>query len=177
MDEEELRLLADHGVKVIHNPASNMKLASGYRFKYQEMRALGIPVGIGTDGCASSNNLDMIEAMKLASLLGKVWRKDPEALTCGEMFASATEIGASLLGLKAGKIAEGYLADLCLIDLRQPAFTPNFDFVSNLVYAANGSCVDTVVCDGKVLMEHRHVPGEEEILERAAAMAYDLVKR
>ena len=177
VDEEELRLLADHGVKVIHNPASNMKLASGYRFKYKEMRALGIPVGIGTDGCASSNNLDMIEAMKLASLLGKVWRKDPEALTCGEMLFSATEQGAALLGLKAGKIAEGYLADLCLIDLRQPAFTPNFDFVSNLVYAANGSCVDTVVCDGKVLMEHRHVPGEEEILERAAALAYDLVKR
>ena len=93
------------------------------------------------------------------------------------MFASATEIGASLLGLKAGKIAEGYLADLCLIDLCQPAFTPNFDFVSNLVYAANGSCVDTVICDGKVLMEHRLVPGEEEIMERAAAMAYDLVKR
>ena len=79
--------------------------------------------------------------------------------------------------MHAGKVAEGYLADLCLIDLKIPAFTPNFSFVSNLVYAANGSCVDTVICDGQVLMENRRVPGEEEIMERTAALAYDLIKR
>ena len=170
-------MLADHGVKVAHNPASNMKLASGMHFKFKEMREAGITVGLGTDGCSSSNNLDMVEAMKLASLLGKVWRKDPEAVTADEIFHSATEAGASFVGLKAGRIAEGYLADLSLVDLNMPAFTPNFNFISNLVYAANGSCIDTVICDGKILMQDKKVPGEEEIMERAAQIAYNLMKR
>lgn len=154
-----------------------MKLASGIQFPFVEMKRMGVPVGIGTDGCSSSNNLDMIEAMKLASLLGKAWRKDPEVLTAQEMLDAATSVGADILGLKAGRIAEGYLADLCLVDLKSAVFTPNFNFVSNLVYAANGNCVDTVICNGKVLMRERKVPGEEEILERAARCAYDLVKR
>lgn len=177
IDEEEVGMLADHQVKVAHNPASNMKLASGIEFKYAEMRKAGITVGIGTDGCSSSNNLDMIEAMKLASLLGKAWRKDPEVLTAGDVLHSATEQGTSMVGLKAGRIEEGYLADLCLVDLNIPAFTPNFNFVSNLVYAANGSCVDTVICDGNVLMEHKKVEGEDEIMEMAAKHAYDLIAR
>ena len=138
IDDDELRMLADHEVKVVHNPASNMKLAS---------------------------------------LLGKAWRKDPEALTANEMLQAATAEGAVMFGLKAGQIKEGYLADLCLIDLNTPAFTPNFNFVSNLVYAANGSCVDTVICDGKILMENKKVPGEDEIMEKAAEIAYNLMKR
>ena len=177
VDGEEILMLADNGVNVVHNPASNMKLASGYRFKYTEMRDAGIAVALGTDGCSSSNNLDMIEAMKLASLLGKVWRGNPEALPCREMFAAATRAGADMLGIGAGRIEEGALADLCLIDLNIPAFTPNFDFVSNLVFAANGSCVDTVICNGRTLMLHRHIPGEEEIMEQAARTAFDLMKR
>lgn len=177
IDEEEIRLLAEQQVKVVHNPASNMKLASGYRFKYKEMREAGITVGLGTDGCASSNNLDMIEAMKLASLLGKVWREDPVALSCDEMLHAATQAGADILRINSGQIAEGRLADLCLIDLASPAFTPNFHFTSNLVYAANGSSVDTVICDGKIVMQNKKVPGEEEILEQAARIAYDLIKR
>ncbi len=176
IDDEEIRMLADHGVKVIHNPASNMKLGSGIEFKFVEMRKTGIPVAIGTDGCSSSNNLDMIEAMKLASLLGKGWRKNPVVLTADEMFFAATQEGADMLGIHAGRIEEGYLADLCLIDLNMPAFTPNFNFISNLVYAANGSCVDTVICNGKILMQHKEVPGEDEIMERTAQIAYNLVK-
>ena len=177
MDDEEIAMLADHGVKVVHNPASNMKLASGIHFKYKEMKRAGVAVGLGTDGCASSNNLDMVEAMKLASLLGKVWRKDPEALTADEIFHTATADGAAILGMKAGVVKEGYLADLCLVDLKMPTFTPNFNFVSNLVYAANGSCIDTVICNGNILMEGRQVPGEEEILEKTAQIAYDLMAR
>ncbi|MDR1525700.1 MAG: amidohydrolase [Tannerella sp.] len=176
-DREEIQMLADSGVKVVHNPASNMKLASGHEFKYKEMREAGITVTLGTDGCSSSNNLDMVEAMKLASLLGKVWRKNPEALSCDEMFYAATAAGADVLGLEAGRIAEGCLADLCLVDLAIPAFTPNFNFVSNLVFAANGSCIDTVICDGRIVMKDRKVPGEAEIMEHAARTAYDLVKR
>ncbi|MDR0697664.1 MAG: amidohydrolase [Tannerella sp.] len=177
IDDEEIKMLADNEVKVVHNPASNMKLASGYEFKYQEMRDAGITVALGTDGCSSSNNLDMIEAMKLASLLGKVWRKNPEALTCDEMFYAATKAGADILGMETGRIAEGCLADLCLVDLAIPAFTPNFSFVSNLVFAANGSCIDTVICDGRIVMKDKKVPGEDEIMERTARAAYDLIKR
>lgn len=177
VDDDEIRILADHDVKVVHNPASNMKLASGMQFKLKEMCDAGLTVGLGTDGCSSSNNLDMVEAMKLASLLSKVWRKDPEAVPAGQIFRAATEQGASIFGLKTGRIAEGYLADLCLVDLNLPAFTPNFNFVSNLVYAANGSCIDTVICDGKVLMQDRKVPGEEEILERSAQIAFNLMAR
>lgn len=177
VDDDEIRMLADHEVKVAHNPASNMKLASGMHFKFNEMRRAGILVGLGTDGCSSSNNLDMVEAMKLASLLGKVWRKDPEAVAANEIFQSATENGAAIANLKAGKIAEGYLADLSLVDLNMPAFIPNFNFISNLVYAANGNCIDTVICDGKILMQNKKVSGEDEIMERAAQIAYNLIKR
>ena len=177
VDEDEIRILADSGAKVVHNPASNMKLASGYRFKYKEMSDAGVTVGLGTDGCSSSNNLDMIEAMKLASLLGKAWRKNPEALPCDEMLYAATKAGADIIGMNSGRIVEGCLADLCLIDLDIPAFIPNFHFVSNLVFAANGSCVDTVVCNGRIVMRDKKVAGEEEIMDKAACTAYDLVKR
>lgn len=176
VDEEEIQMLADYGVTVVHNPASNMKLASGYRFKYREMQEAGVRIALGTDGCSSSNNLDMVEAMKLASLLGKAWRKDPEVITAKEIFHTATVSGAEAINLKAGQITEGFLADLCLVDLNMPAFTPNHNFISNLVYAANGSCVDTVICNGKILMQDKKVSGEEEIMERAAELAYKLVE-
>ncbi|MDR2388380.1 MAG: amidohydrolase [Tannerellaceae bacterium] len=175
VDDEEIAILADHGVQVVHNPASNMKLASGVAFRFVEMRKAGITVGIGTDGCSSSNNLDMIEAMKLASLLGKAWRKDPEALAAPQMLEAATEQGAGILQLKTGRIAENYPADLSLIDLHIPAFTPNHNFVSNLVYAANGSCVDTVICNGKILMQNKKVPQEEEILKQVRERARKFV--
>jgi 5-methylthioadenosine/S-adenosylhomocysteine deaminase len=171
VDDEEIRMLADAGVKVVHNPASNMKLGSGVAFRFVEMQKAGITVGLGTDGCSSSNNLDMIETMKLASLLGKAWRKDPETLTAAGMLRSATIDGAEILGIKAGRIEAGYLADLCLVDLNTPAFTPNHNFVSNLVYAANGSCVDTVICDGSIVMQNKKVSGEEEIIDRVREIA------
>ncbi len=177
VDEEEIRIMAGSGVKVVHNPASNMKLASGAEFKFDEMRRAGIEVGIGTDGCSSSNNLDMVEAVKLASLLGKSWRGDPEAAKAEDVFTAATREGASILGWQTGILQPGYLADICLVDLRQPALTPNHNFISNLVYAANGSCIDTVVCDGRIVMENRRVPGEDEILEKAAERAYNLIHR
>lgn len=177
VDDDEIRMLGDHGATVIHNPASNMKLASGYRFKYKEMRDAGVTVGLGTDGCSSSNNLDMVETMKLASLLTKAWREDPEAMPAPEVFNMATSTANTIFRLNAGTIAPGYLADVCLVDLNIPAFTPNFNFLSNLVYAANGSCVDTVICDGHILMQNRKVEGEDEILEKAGQIAYNLMAR
>ncbi len=177
IDDEEIKMLADNQVKVVHNPAANMKLGSGACFKFVEMREAGVKVAIGTDGCASSNNLDMVEAMKLASLLGKAWRKNPEVLSAPEMLFAASRQGAEILGFNAGHIKAGALADLSLVDLQLPAFTPNFNFISNLVYAANGNCIDTVICDGKILMQNKHIDGEEEIMERAAKAAYNLVSR
>lgn len=177
LDDDEIKILAAHGVNVVHNPNSNLKMASGYQFKYQEMKQAGITIGLGTDGCASSNNLDMIETMKTASLVQKAWRYDPTFFPAQEALDCATVNTAKMLRLHAGKIAPGRLADLCLIDLNSTAFTPNFDFVSNLVYAANGNYVDTVICDGRILMQNRRVPGEQEILHRAAAVAHQLTSR
>lgn len=177
LDDEEMDLLAKHRVSVVHNPASNMKLASGYAFKYEEMKQRGIRIGLGTDGCSSSNNLDMFTAMRLASFLGKVWRFDSTAVKADDIWASATTIGADILGIDAGEIAEGKLADLCLIDLNRPEMVPVHNLVSNLVYSASGAFVDTVICDGRILMEHGHVEGEEEIIRQAREVAERLVPK
>lgn len=177
LDDEEMDLLAKHRVSVVHNPASNMKLASGYAFKYEEMKQRGIRIGLGTDGCSSSNNLDMFTAMRLASFLGKVWRFDSTAVKADDIWASGTTIGADILGIDAGEIAEGKLADLCLIDLNRPEMVPVHNLVSNLVYSASGAFVDTVICDGRILMEHGHVEGEEEIIRQAREVAERLVPK
>lgn len=177
VDEEEMDLLAKYNVSVVHNPASNMKLASGYTFKYEEMKRRGIRLGLGTDGCSSSNNLDMFTAMRLASFLGKVWRFDSTAVNADDIFASATSVGADILGIDAGTLTEGKLADLCLIDLNRPEMVPVHNLVSNLVYSASGAFVDTVICDGKILMQNGYVEGEEEIIRKAREVASRLVPK
>lgn len=175
VDDEELDLLAKYNVSVVHNPASNMKLASGYAFRYEEMKNRGIRVGLGTDGCSSSNNLDMFTAMRLASFLGKVWRFDSTAVKADDIFASSTSIGADILGIDAGIIAEGKLADLCLVDLNRPEMVPVHNLTSNLVYSASGAFIDTVICDGRILMQNGYVEGEEEIIRSARLVAERLI--
>jgi 5-methylthioadenosine/S-adenosylhomocysteine deaminase len=167
VDDEDIQILADHDVKVVHNPQSNLKIASGYQFKYEEMKQRGVTVCLGMDGCASSNNLDMTEAMKLASILQKAWRFDPTVLSEREVLDMATVNGAKALGINAGVVKEGYLADLMLVDLNQTAFTPNHDTIANLVFAANGSTVDTVICNGKILMQNRTISGRQNIIDNA----------
>ena len=172
VDDEEMDLLAKHRVSVVHNPASNMKLCSGYTFKYEEMKKRGIRLGIGTDGCSSSNNLDMVIAMKLASLLGKAWRFCPTATKAADIYHSATIGGAEILEIPAGRIAEGMLADLSLVDLNVPELVPLNSLTSNLVYATSGSsCIDTVIVDGVIRMRDRYVPGQEEIIAEAREVA------
>jgi 5-methylthioadenosine/S-adenosylhomocysteine deaminase len=171
----EIGLLKKHDVRLVYNPASNMKLGSG-TFPYPEVRRSGLLVALGTDGCASNNNLDMLEEMKFASLLQKL-RSGPAALPVGEALEMATLNGARALGLDAGEIKPGKLADIILVDLKRPELTPGHGLPSNLVYSAQGSCIDTVICDGKILMENRTVPGEEDILEKASEVAKDLVQR
>jgi len=163
VDEEEMDILAERKVNVIHCPASNMKLASGM-FPYGGLARRNIPVALGTDGCSSNNNLDMLEEMKIAGLRAKVGESDPTLYTSEELFASATSIGAGMFGIDAGEIAEGKLADCILVDLNHPQMVPNHNLISNLVYSGNGGCVDTTICNGRVLMQGRRVQGEEEIL-------------
>ncbi len=174
LNDDDINLLEKHNVKISYNPTSNMKLASGV-MNYQKMKKLSL--SLGTDGCASNNNLDMFEEMKIGSLLQKSYFNDETIMPAKEIFSIATENGAKTLGFNAGGIEEGKLADVLLIDLKRPGMTPNHNLISNLVYSGNGSVVDTTICNGKILMENRKVKGEEEILEKGKKVAEDLINR
>ncbi len=154
VDEEEAAILAAHGVTISHCPCSNMKLASGV-FPYRMLRDAGCRITLGTDGDSSNNNLDMREEMKFAALLAKVSSGDPEILPAGEVVEMATRNGAEAFGIDAGVIAPGKLADAVLVDLRGEKMQPCHSLLSNWVYAADSSCIDTVICQGRILMEHR----------------------
>lgn len=177
MDSEELRILSDYGCSIAHNPASNMKLASGYKFRYEEMRKLGIKVGIGTDGVSSSNTLDMTTAMRLASFLAKAWSGDPKAAPADAVYRSATGVGYDMLRVDGGVIAPGRLADLILVDLTVPEMTPTHDLISNMVYASSGSFVKTTIVDGKILMRDRKVEGEEELRSEFLSVCQKLFEK
>ena len=109
------------------------------------------------------------------ALLQKAWREDPTAMPLNELLDTATVNGSKSLGLNSGKIVEGALADLIIIDINNYAFTPNFNLLANLVYSANSSCVDTVICNGKIVMKGRVVEGEQEILDRVNSIYKRLV--
>jgi 5-methylthioadenosine/S-adenosylhomocysteine deaminase len=175
LDDEEVRMLGEHRCTVVHNPNSNLKLASGHAFRYNELRDAGANVCLGTDGCSSSNNLDIIEAMKVMSLLQKGWRLDPTALPTKEVLQVASRNGFAALGIDAGEIAPRRLADIMLVDLDNIAFVPDNNTTSNLVYASHGDCVDTVICNGRVVMRHRHVDGEQEIIDNARRVVHKLI--
>src|SRR5207249_9268635 len=172
-----IEMLARAGAKVAHCPVSNMKLATGAAMPYRALREAGVVMGLGTDGAASNNSLDMFETMKVAALLQKFAHGDPKALPAMEAFELATQGGARALGIEAGTIRVGNLADLILVDPRRPELTPRHNDVRNWVYSAHGNIVDTMICDGAVLMRGRRVRGEAEILEKAAGVARALVSR
>ena len=173
LDEKEMELLAEHRVKVINNPVSNMKLAVGKTFSYRHFVGHGVSVGLGTDGCGSNNNLDMFETMKFSALLQKFAINDPTVQTADEVWRMATAAGARIFGLNGGVIAAGRDADLLLIDCERPEMAPGHNLISDLVYSASGAVVDTTIVAGKVLMQNRRVEGEAEII----AAARDAAKR
>lgn len=152
VDEEEAAILAERGVTISHCPCSNMKLASGI-FPYKLLKEAGCRITLGTDGAASNNNLDMREEMKFAALLAKVSSGDPEMMPAAEAFALATRNGAEAFGIDAGVIEVGKLADAMLIRLDDERMQPRHHLISNWVYAACAESIDTVICDGKILME------------------------
>ncbi len=168
--DAEIGILVRNHVAVVHNPASNMKLASG-RFPFRKMEDRGVAMSLGTDGCSSNNNLDMMEEMKIAALQAKLLHNDPTVLSAQTAFEMATVNGAKALGLDGGKIAEGKLADCMLVDLSNHRLAPGYHLVDDMVYSADSSCIDTVICDGRVLMCNGRVEGEDEIVAEAREYA------
>ena len=163
----DVRILGERGVTCVHNVNSNLKLASGYRFLYNELRDAGANICLGTDGCASSNNLDMLETMKTSAMIQKAWRNDPSAMPLDELMAMATANAGKALGLDIGRIRDGALADILIVDTRSYNFLSPGSFEANLVYSAHSDCIDSVICNGKFIMRNRVVPGEDEIIASA----------
>ena len=171
---KEIRLLAEKKVSVAHNPESNMKLASGVS-PVTEMLKAGVMVGLGTDGAASNNNLNMFEEMNSGAKLQKVSRLDPTAMNARETLAMATINGATVLGLgdKTGSLEKGKRADLIIIDLKQPHLTPLYNVYSQIVYAVNGSDPETVIIEGRIVMAEKKLLtlDETKILEEVTALS------
>lgn len=174
MEEEDIRLFAKHGCRVVHNPESNMKLASGVA-PVAAMIAAGIAVGLGTDGCASNNNLDMFQEMDTAAKLGKVALLDPTAMSARTVLRMATCEGARVLGMggEVGALLPGKKADIAIIGLDKPHLTPIYNEYSHLVYAVNAADVDTVLINGRVVMRDRKLLtiDEGEAMRRVAEIA------
>ncbi|MBQ2636287.1 MAG: amidohydrolase family protein [Methanobrevibacter sp.] len=171
LSDNEIEIIKKNNVKISHNPCSNMKLASGVA-PVSKLIENDICVSIGTDGASSNNNLDLIEELKTASLLQKVSTLDPKVLTSDEAIAMGTIKGAEALGLDSeiGSIEVGKKADIILIDTNSANMVPDSSTLSsNVIYSANGSNVDTTICNGKILMENKKltVLDEQEIYEKA----------
>jgi 5-methylthioadenosine/S-adenosylhomocysteine deaminase len=152
--DDEIPILRDRKVGVIHNPTSNMKIASGIS-PVAKMLAAGVRVGLGTDGAASNNDLDMWEEMRLAALLQKVDRMDPEALPATSVLRMATSGGATAIGLgeSIGSLETGKRADLIQVEFDDVHHVPTFDVLSHLVYVTDEQDVAAVVVDGTILMQ------------------------
>ncbi len=175
VNKKEVDILAKNNVSIAYNPVSNMKLAVNNVFPYKLFKQNKVNICLGTDSAASNNNLSMFDTMKFASLIQKHHYNDPTVLRANECFKMATRNGFKFFGLNAGEIKEGMLADFNLIKLKMPEMIPNHNLISNVVYAANGSCVNTTVCNGKILMNDRVVKNEEEIVNEAIQTAKEFL--
>lgn len=170
LSEHDIELIAESGTHVIHDPTSNMLLASGVA-PIGQMRAAGINLGLACDGPACNNTQDMIQTMKDAALLQKVMTREAESLTAGDVLAMATRGGANAVGMgdQLGIIQPGRLADLVLLETRVPHLTPLHDPVAGVVYSARGGDVRTVLVNGRVVVQDGHVTtlDEANVLDRA----------
>ncbi len=177
IDEAEIERMAAYGVKAVDNPESNMKLASGVS-PVRELLARGVTVGLGTDGCASNNNLDMFGEMSTAAKLHKVDTMDPTTLDAVSVLRMATTEGAKAIGLGdiTGSLEVGKKADVIVIDTHKPHLTPMYNPFSHLVYSAGAQDVSHTIINGRVVMENRILKGLdlEGILEEAGRRADDV---
>ena len=176
---DEIALLKQRNVGISNNPESNMKLASGTA-PVVGYRAAGVNVGLGTDGAASNNDLDMFEAMRQAAFQQKLVNMDPRVISAPEALELATIGGARVLGQQAriGSIETGKRADLIVVSMDRARQTPLFDPVSQIVYVTRGDDVDTTIVNGKVLMRGRKVLtlNEARVVSQARQAA-DLVRK
>jgi 5-methylthioadenosine/S-adenosylhomocysteine deaminase len=175
--EHEIGILKKRNVKIAHNPTSNMKLADGTA-PVPEYVKKGICVSLGTDGAASNNNLDMFEEMKVCALLHKITSMDPSTVPAYDVLEFATINGARALGMEneIGSIEVGKSADIILVNRKSPNLTPLTNPISHVVYAAKGSDVDSVIVDGKILMQERQLRtlDPEDVLDFASGEARKL---
>jgi 5-methylthioadenosine/S-adenosylhomocysteine deaminase len=171
---DEIQLLARRKVGISHNPESNMKLASGAA-PVLSMRKAGLHVGLGTDGAASNNDLDMFEAMRQAAFLHKLTSEDPRAISASVAIEMATIEGARALGLEQeiGSLEPGKRADLLVVSMASARQTPMYDPLSHLVYVTRGDDVRTTIVNGRVVMRNREVLtlNRGEVLAEARAFA------
>jgi len=178
LSRDDMLILSKRGVNVVHVPVANMKLGLGAA-KIKDLTSLGVNVSLGTDGPASNNSLDMFETMKVAALLQKLTYQNPKAMPAYEVLKMATINGAKALGLEKdiGSLEVGKKADIVLVDLSKPHLKPLHNIYASIVYSAHGSDVDTVIVDGKILMENRHVKtlDEQAVMEKAEKAALDLL--
>lgn len=158
VDEEETDIMADCRVKVSHIPESNMKLAAG-NAPIPRMLEKGITVGLGTDGCASNNDLDMFLEMDTTAKIHKVAEMDPTVMDAETVVRMATIEGSKTLGMEnsTGSIEKGKCADIIIIDTKKPHLTPLYNYYSQLVYSATGADVSTSIIGGRVIMENRRL--------------------
>lgn len=158
LTDTEMDILAERGVRVVHNNESNMKLANGVA-PVAKLLERGVPVGLGTDGCASNNNLDMLAEMDSVAKLHKVYRMDPTIMDAKTVVRLATRGGARVLGMEKqiGSLEPGKRADLIGLDLDKPHLTPMYNIYSHLVYAASAADVTLNVINGRVVMRNRQL--------------------
>ncbi len=178
LTEEDIEILAKYKVGVVHNPESNMKLASGIA-PVPAMLKAGIPVALGTDGASSNNNLDMLQEMRSCALLHKVNSFNPTVIPSYQALEIATVNGATALGLAdIGTLETGQKADLILVSLKEAHMIPRYDIIANLVYSGQASDVQTVIINGQIVMEDRIIKtfDEHEVLTQAKRVAQRLVK-
>ena len=176
--KEEVREIAKAKACVIHNPVSNMKLATGGYTPLPELMEANATITLGTDGAASNNKLDMFETMKFAALIQKQHRWDPQVLPAQTVFDLATINGAEALHMDnlIGSIEEGKKEDIIIIDMDKPRLTPCHDPISHLVYAANGDDVYATIVNGKILMLDKkfYTLDAHKIMDDAIECAEDL---
>ncbi len=177
VDEDEIKMLADAGAKVSHNPESSMKLGAGVA-PVPAMLKQGVIVGLGTDGCASNNDLDLLLEMDTAAKIHKLTTMDPTVMDAATVLRMATIDGAKLLGLedKTGSIEVGKCADIIILDTNKPHLTPMYNCYSHIVYAASGSDVSTSIIDGKIVMKDRRLLHMDifDIMDRVRKIARNI---
>jgi 5-methylthioadenosine/S-adenosylhomocysteine deaminase len=185
VDQEDIKIMLDAGVKVAYNPSSNMKLASGVA-PVTDMLTAGLTVGLATDSNLSNNNLDLFEEMRVGAMLQKLITLDASALPATEVLKMATIYGAKCLGLEdeIGSLEVGKKADVIIVDLKRPHMWPRFvgevnNVIANLVYSAGAADVRTTIVDGQLLADEGRLLAVDlkTAYDQVQAAAYDLYRR